>query len=42
MQMEKVFKNEKNGKNIVVLEYTRLDRYLNLEKKYYSFKISFE
>ena len=30
MQMEKVFKNEKN---IVVLEYTRLDRYLNLEKK---------
>ena len=33
MQMEKVFKNEKNGKNIVVLEYTRLDRYLNLEKK---------
>ena len=33
MQMEKVFKNEKNGKNIVVLEYARLDRYLNLEKK---------
>ena len=24
---------KKNGKNIVVLEYRRLDRYLNLEKK---------
>ena len=27
-------------KNIVVLEYTRLDRYLNLEEKLQSFKIS--
>ena len=33
MQMKKILKNEKTGKNIVVLEYTRLDRYLNLEKK---------
>ena len=30
--MKKVCKM-KNGKNIVVLEYTRLDRYLDLEEK---------
>ena len=30
--MEQVYNSENVEKNIVVLEYTRLDRYLNLEK----------
>ena len=32
MHMEQVYNSENVEKNIVVLEYTRLDRYLNLEK----------
>ena len=31
MHMEQVYNSENVEKNIVVLEYTRLDRYLNLE-----------
>ena len=33
MHMEQVYNNENVEKNIVVLEYTKLDRDLNLEKK---------
>ena len=33
MHMEQAHNNENLEKNIVVLEYTKLDRYLNLEKK---------
>ena len=33
MHMEQAHNNENLEKNIVVLKYTKLDRYLNLEKK---------
>ena len=33
MHIEQVFNSENVEKNIKFLEYTRLDRYLNLEKE---------
>ena len=39
MHIEQVFNSENVEKNIKFLEYTRLDRYLNLEKEKENYKV---
>ena len=39
MHIEQVFNRENVEKNIKFLEYTRLDRYLNLEKEKENYKV---
>ena len=39
MHIEQVFNSENIEKNIKFLEYTRLDRYLNLEKEKENYKV---